>query len=82
MEEFFKNHASSEVLTHFINKWAARAFIAWIISGLLFRFTATEFLISLLPLFTFVIWMIRAEWKYYKRWLTLQEKKKGSKGLK
>lgn len=74
MEEFFKNHTPSEVITHFINKWCARGFIAWIISAILWGFSPLDFVITLGIMSICVIWMIKAEWKQYKRWLQKQKR--------
>lgn len=76
MEELFKNHTPNEILTHFINKWAARGFIAWIISAILWKFSPLDFAITLGIMFICVSWLIKAEWRQYKRWLKSQEKKK------
>jgi len=74
MEEFFKNHTPSEVITYFINKWCIRGFVAWLITAMLCRFSPFEFAIALGITLAYVSWMIKAEWKQYKRWLQKQKR--------
>ena len=75
LKEQYKVLTKDEILSLSIHKWMGRGFLAWILTLIIFRPSPIEFVIVLFPLFTFIIWMIRIEWKQYKWWL----KQKGNK---
>lgn len=80
--EIYKKYNADDLLSIFTHKWMVRGFIAWVISAMLFRCTPVELAILLIPLSMFVAWMVRAEWKQYKRWLNSKEGRNQSSSMK
>jgi len=70
-EELYSGPAD-ELLEWFISKWMFRGFIAWILSAFLFQLTLIEFVEALIIVLGFNTWMIRGEWRKYKRWLIIE----------
>jgi len=81
LKELYSRPAD-ELLSFFMGKWMSRGFIAWILSATLFGFTLIEFIYTLIAILGFNTWMIRGEWRQYKRWINSKERKDQSNPTK